>query len=142
MKQKIKAIIGSLVCAAVILTAQPVFAQGFVFCGTRAEDDPSTPALEGACEFSDLFELIYRVANYLIAMAGFVAIFFVVWGGVRMLLSAGNTTAIQEAKSTVQHAILGLILTLLVYLIVGYVAGLVFEGVDDPLKFMGEFLRR
>jgi hypothetical protein len=141
MKQKIKTIIAGFICASVLLTAQPVFAQGFVFCGTRAEDVATTPELEGECKFSDLFELVYRIVNYLIAMAGFVAIFFVVWGGVRMLLSAGNTSAIQEAKSTIWHAILGLILTLLVYLIVGYVAGLVFEGVDDPLRFMGEFLR-
>lgn len=138
MKSKIKTIITSLICAAILLSAHPVFAQGFVFCGRRI--DKGTPYEE--CKPEHLFELIYRIANYLISLAGLVAIFFIVWGGVRMLLSAGNTSAIQEAKSTIWHAILGLILTLMSYLIVGYVAGLILPGGGggDPLRNLMEYL--
>jgi hypothetical protein len=133
MKAKIKTIL--IACAIMFLAAQPFLAQAqIVDCGRR-DQGPN-----GACEFSDLWEMVYRVVNYLIGMAGFVAIFFIVWGGVQMLLSGGNMTAVQEAKSTVWHAILGLILTLLAYLIVGYVAGLIFGGTSDPTRLFREFL--
>jgi hypothetical protein len=133
----IKIFITSLVCAAILLSAHPVFAQSLVFCG-RSTDTGDYKE----CKFEHLFELIYRISNYMIGMAGFVAIFFIVWGGVQMLLSGGNTSKVQEAKSTVWHAVLGLILTLLAYLIVGYVAGLLLPGGGggDPLRSLMDYL--
>jgi hypothetical protein len=140
LKTKLRAVI--MAAVVLMLVAQPVMAQGLVPCGTRSEDNQQTGAQEGACEWSDLFELAYRIVNYLIGMAGFVAIMFIVWGGLQMLLSAGNTSKVQEAKSTVQNAILGLVLTLLAYLIVGYVAGLLLPGGSGgtPIERILEYL--
>jgi hypothetical protein len=143
VKNRFKKILLSVLMAAMLLSAHPVFAQGLVFCGLRSQDKAETTAVqEGACKFSDLFELVYRIVNYLIGMAGFVAIFFIVWGGIQMLLSAGNTTRIQTAKSTIWNAILGLVLTLMAYLIVGYVAGLLLPGgsAGDPLRNLIDFM--
>ena len=112
--------------------AQPALAQ-IVDCGRTGQ---------AQCEWTDLFELAYRVVNYMIGMAGFVAVLFIVWGGVQMLLSAGNTTTVQEAKSTIKNAILGLVLTMLAYLIIGYVVGLLVPGVGggDPLRNLMDYL--
>ena len=108
-----------------------VSAQGLVPCGV-APDDP--------CQLSDLFSMIYLLVNFLIGMAALVSILFVVWGGVTMLLSAGNTSRVQEAKATIFNAIIGLVLTLLSYLIVSYVAGLFIPGAGDPLQFLTTYL--
>jgi hypothetical protein len=56
-----------------------------------------------------------------------------------MLLSAGNPTKIQEAKSTIFNAILGFVLVMLAYLIVGYVASLVLPDAADPLETLIDF---
>lgn len=144
MKPKIKAIIAAGLCSLLLLTAYPASAQ-LVICGRKDQDpvETSGPQIQqGGCQISDLFELLFIGVNYLIGMAGFVAIFFIVWGGMRMLLAAGNTSRIDDAKSTIKHAILGLILTMLAYLIVGYVAGLLLPGGGaDPVRNLYEYLK-
>ncbi len=112
MKQKATKII--LLSLTLLLVAMPAYAD-FVFCGGKG-DVP--------CKFSDLFKLVFIVVNYLISMAGLVAILFIVWGGFRMLTSAGDPARIKDAKSTIWNAILGMIIVLLSYIIVGYVAGI------------------
>lgn len=141
MKSKINKI--SFTALAFLLFAQPVFAQGFVFCGKRSQDDPNTPVVEGACTLNDLWTLIFYGANFLIGMSGLVALFFVVWGGVRMMLSFGNPEAVKEGKSTITNALLGLVLVLLSYLIVGYVAELLLPGggVGNPLQNLIRYVR-
>ncbi len=136
IKNKFRAIFFASVV--LLLAAQPVLAQGIIPCGTRS--GPSSRP----CEWSDLFEITYRVVNYLIGMAGFVAIFYIVWGGLQMLMSAGNTTRVQEAKSTVWNAVLGLVLTLLAYLIIGYVVSLFLPGggAGNPITNIMDYLPR
>jgi ABC-type Fe3+ transport system permease subunit len=136
---KFRAII--LTAVMLLMVAQPVLAQNFsvVDCGRRNADGTTPDA--NLCQWTDMFELAYRIVNYLIGMAGFVAIMFIVWGGLQMLLSAGNTSRVQEAKSTIWNAILGLVLTLLAYLIIGYVVRLLLPGVGgDPIRGLMDFL--
>lgn len=148
MKQTFSKII--LTLTMFLLVAQPFVADAqLVQCGltsqnveTENEKKGGVYVQERACTINDLTNLVYIIVNYLIGMAGFVAIFFVVWGGVQMLLSGGNPERIKDGKSTIFNALLGLVLTLLSYLIVGYVAGFIIPGaVRDPLKNLLEFMR-
>ena len=138
------------VWAVLMLFAMPLIVDAqLVKCGTRGtgyetwtepgtgreiKNQPKTP-----CKFEDLFELAYIIVNYLIGMAGLVAMFFIVWGGVQMLLSGGNSKIYDDAKATIFNALLGLVLTLMSYLIIGYVAGLIIPSAD-PLKDLFNFL--
>lgn len=141
LKSKLNALI--LVAVMLILVVQPYAAQaqGIVNCGTRgsgydANGQPVTP-----CTFKHFFELIYFVVNTLISMAGLVAIFFIVWGGAQMLLSAGNMDKVQEAKRTIWNAILGLVLVLMAYLIVSFVVSLIMPGASgNPLQTIINFI--
>jgi hypothetical protein len=129
MKSKINRII--IFSLALLLSAMPAFAD-LVFCGQKN----GTP-----CKFSDLVKLIYTGVNYLIGLAGLVAILYIVFGGMQMLLSAGNQAKVTEAKSTITYAITGLILVMLSYLIIGYVAALVFPDLGaDPIKGLLQYL--
>jgi hypothetical protein len=129
-----KIILTSLV---LLLSAQVTFAQGFVFCGRRGQNDP--------CEVSDLFVLVYYTVNFLIGMAGLVSLFYVVWGGMRMMFSNGNPANIQEGKDTIRNSLVGLILVFLSYLIVGYVAQMLLPGTggsSDPLRNLIDYIGR
>jgi hypothetical protein len=129
MNAKTKKII---IISIALLLAAPVVYADIVFCGGKTEN---------ACTFQDLFKLVYIVVNFLISGAGLAALLYVVIGGLQMLLSAGNPTKIQEAKSTIKNAILGLILVMLAYLIVGYFAGLILPNSADPINALRDFLK-
>lgn len=129
MKSKINKIV--IACLAFLLVAAPASAD-FVFCGKRGSEP---------CTINDLWSLVFLFANFLIGMAGFVALFFVVWGGVRMLLSAGNPASFKDGKDTVRNALLGLVVVFLSYLIVGYVAGLLLPNTSgDPLRNLIDYV--
>lgn len=120
---------------AMALFAQPALAQTpLVFCGNDGEPD---------CTLQDLFFMVYRVVNFLISMAGLVAILFIVIGGLKMAFAAGNPKSIDEGKETLKNAVTGLVLVLLSYLVVSYVAGFLIPGAGgaDPLRGLINFLR-
>ena len=66
-------------------------------------------------------ELVGRVTNALLVIAGAVAVIMIVVGGIRYILSAGNEKGTQAAKSTITNAVVGLIITLLAFAIVNFV---------------------
>jgi uncharacterized membrane protein len=66
--------------------------------------------------------MIYRVVNLLVSTAGLISILFIVIGGVQMLISGGDPGRVGEAKKTMFNAILGLIIVLISYIVVSYVA--------------------
>ncbi|HYC79938.1 MAG TPA: hypothetical protein VEC17_02835 [Candidatus Binatia bacterium] len=137
MKSKIKKII--LVAVVMLMAAQPVFAD-IVFCGKNT-DNPSTPGNEtDPCQIKDLFVLAYVIVNYLISMAALVALIFIVWGGLQMLLARGDATRFGQAKQTIWNAILGFVLVMLSYLIVDYIAGLFLPNAVNPLRDIADFI--
>lgn len=53
-----------------------------------------------------------------LATTGFLAIVFIIWAGIGFILSGGDKTKIQAARNKLTYAIVGLVLTLLSFLIV------------------------
>lgn len=119
MKSKTKFIYIGLVCLFLVLAAYPAAAD-FVPCEQKTGDT-------GNCTLEDLLDVVVMIINYMFSIAGLIAITFVVWGGVQMILANGNPTQIQAGKSTVWHALLGLVLVLAAYMVVVFVIG-VFTG--------------
>ncbi len=75
-------------------------AGGFVICGNEA-DNP--------CKIGDLFTTFIIIINYLIAMAGFVAVLAIVYAGFMMIYSQGQEQ-LKEAKGRLAGAVIGLVL--------------------------------
>ena len=70
---------------------------------------------------ADLIDAIVAVINALLALAGIVAIIFIVIGGVRYLASQGDEDAVAAAKNTIIYAIIGLLVIFLSAVIVNLV---------------------
>lgn len=87
---------------------------GFVPCGNRV-DDP--------CNVSHLFRAFIGIINYLIAMAGFVAVLFIVVSGVQMVASQGQE-GLKAAKGRLSGAIIGLVLVAISFILINTL----FEG--------------
>lgn len=81
----------------------------------NTEDTPDT--LFGA---EGIFTTIVNVLLFLI---GAISVIMLIIGGVRYTISNGDQGAITSAKNTIMYAIIGLIVALLAYAIVGFVTG-------------------
>lgn len=98
---------------------------GFVLCGNTA-DQP--------CTIGHLFAAFIVIINYLIAMAGFIAVAAIVFAGFQMIYSQGQD-GLKAAKSRFSGAVIGLVLVAAAYLIINsLISGRFSVGVcDDKL---------
>lgn len=78
---------------------------GFVICGNKA-DEP--------CNISHLFRAFIIIINYLITMAGLVAILVMVIAGVQITTSQGEER-LRQAKQRMSGAVIGLVLVAIAF---------------------------
>ena len=68
------------------------------------------------------------VVNIMFFIIGVMAVIMIIWGGIRYVLSAGNSAALTSAKNTIVYSIIGLIIAILAYAIVNFVINTVAGG--------------
>lgn len=61
------------------------------------------------------------VLNLVFTAAGLLSVIFIIIGGIKYVLSGGDSSGIKSAKETITYAIVGLIVTLLAFGIVNYI---------------------
>lgn len=66
-------------------------------------------------------KLIQTIINILLFAIGAISVIMIIVGGIRYVLSNGNSSQINSAKDTVLYAVIGLVVALLAYAIVGFV---------------------
>ena len=97
-------------------------AGGFVPCGNTA-DNP--------CQIGHLFSAFVVIVNYLIAMAGFIAVIAIVYAGFMMVYSQGQE-ALKEAKGRLSGAVIGLVLVAAAFVLINAIfAGSLSIGVRN-----------
>ncbi len=69
--------------------------------------------------------LITTVINWMLALAGLIAVFFLIIGGFRYIAAGGNEEAAEKGRTTVINAIIGIVIIVLSYVIVNVVSNLV-----------------
>ena len=93
-----------------------------VFSGPyRGEGQPAS-LFEGSSA------VIPRVINLMLFIVGVLAVFMMIYGGIRYVLSGGDNGKVKDAKNTILYAIVGLIVAILGYAIVGWVVSVVGTG--------------
>ena len=68
------------------------------------------------------------VANTLLFAVGLLSVIMIIVGGLRYVVSGGNSTAVTTAKNTILYALVGLVIAVLAYAIVNYVLGVFTPG--------------
>ena len=61
------------------------------------------------------------VTNVLLFVVGAVSVIMLIIGGIRYVVSGGDSTAVQNAKNTILYAIVGVVVTILAYAAVNFV---------------------
>lgn len=64
---------------------------------------------------------IHNIINLLIYAIGMIAVIMIVIGGIRYTTSAGDQSKMGGAKNTIMYAIIGLVVAVMAYVIVGFV---------------------
>lgn len=72
-----------------------------------------------------------RITNTILLIVGLISVVMLVYGGLRYILSGGDSKKVTDAKNTVLYAIIGLIISLLAFAIVNFVLNSVI-GVSTP----------
>lgn len=78
--------------------------------------------------FSGADAVIPKIINLMLFIVGVLAVFMMIYGGIRYVLSGGDNTKVKDAKNTILYAIVGLIVAILGYAIVGWVVSIFAAG--------------
>lgn len=100
----------------------------YLECGANGapviDGDPDSPAFNGG--WGKAMPLIgMAVIEMLTRIAGLIAVGFIIWGGIQYTTSQGEPEGINNAKSTILNAIVGLVISLIAIGLVQFVAGLI-----------------
>ena len=73
------------------------------------------------CNFSITGNFIPGLISLLFIVAIIIAIIYLIWGGIKWIMSGGDKAALQAAREHVIAAIIGLVVVFLVYFLVNFV---------------------
>ena len=115
-----------------LVAAMPVHA-ALVPCGGLGQN---------ACTVADFFQLLINVYNFFLGLGGLVALLFIIWGGIQMILGFldGGEHTVEAGKQTVKNGIIGLVILACGYLIVNTIIILLGgKGIDALINpFLGK----
>ena len=83
--------------------------------------------LNNTANKNDLMEQANTIINVIIGVIAFVAVAFIIFGGVQYTTSAGDPGKVKKAKDTILYGIIGLVVSMLAYAIVNFVLANVFK---------------
>ncbi len=94
-------------------------------CGTSGlMSDPNTGLCVPASSLTGpntINDLIIRIINIMLSIAAIIAVLFIIIGGFRYITSSGNEEQAEKGRGTLINAIIGLVIIILAYVIVGIV---------------------
>ena len=106
-----------------LLAAPPAFAADCTSGGVNVTSGKDCAKGTGVQEnlFSGSDSLFKTVTNVLLFLIGAVSVIMLIVGGLRYVLSNGDSSAVTSAKNTILYAVIGIIVALLAYAIVNFV---------------------
>lgn len=81
---------------------------------------------QGTDQQSDLFGnsgIFKTITNTLLFVLGAISVIMIIVGGLRYVVSGGDSSAVNAAKNTILYAIVGVIVAILAYAIINFVIG-------------------
>lgn len=71
----------------------------------------------------DIWKIAIILVEFIIKLAGYLAVGFIIWGGIKYVKSQGEPGETAQARQIINNALMGLIVCLLSVAIVQYIAG-------------------
>ncbi|MCK9438956.1 MAG: hypothetical protein WCY43_01420 [Patescibacteria group bacterium] len=99
----------------IFLMSTPVMASIVPGAGQRSADYES-----GNYELNDILLVGIQVTRFILGIVGSLSLLFFVYGGVMFLISAGSSDKVQQAKTIIINATIGLIIVFTSYIIIEF----------------------
>ena len=115
------AVIASFILATAIgiLAAPPSLA----FNLTISDGANSAKGVDQASTLFGSAGIFTTISNVMLFLVGAISVIMIVVGGLRYVISGGNSGNITAAKNTILYAIVGLIIAIMAYAIINFVIG-------------------
>lgn len=75
-------------------------------------------------DFNSFPSLVTTLINLVLIVAVVIALFFLIYGGIKWVLSGGDKTAVEAARNHIVAAVVGLTIALLAFFILNIIGGL------------------
>lgn len=111
MRNKVTQIVVPLLI--LLALPQAAFAQGTLCPGN----------FQALCAIKAEGGIVGNIINILLVISIVVSLFFLIWGGIKWITSGGDKGKIEQARSTLIAAVVGLAISLLAFFIVDFVLG-------------------
>lgn len=95
---------------------------------TAAQFEQPSGTASGLPNDQKLSTFIMRIINIALAVAGLVAVLFLIIGGFRYVTSAGNEEAGESAKKIITNSIIGIVVIILSFVIVRVISSALLPG--------------
>ena len=113
-----KFLIAALVSLGIVVT--PLAMDAPVFANAKSEVTSGISSVNDG-NSTDLPSFITNIVNILLFLAGAVAVIVLIIGGIRYVISSGDSGQVQSAKNTILYAVVGLVVVIMAYAIVNFV---------------------
>ncbi len=84
-----------------------------------------------ACDFCALLQMAKNIIDLLFKILVIAAVILIVWAGIKLVTSAGNTHALEDAKSMVTNVIIGFVIVMAAWLIVDTIFKMLVKDTDN-----------
>jgi hypothetical protein len=119
MNNKVLKVVNILtICLALVLVAAPFLA----LAQFEVPDAGGTGLENGIGSETTLTGFILRVINIALALAGLIAVLFLIIGGFRYITAGGNEDSAGSAKKIILNAVIGIIVIILSFVVVRVVS--------------------
>ncbi|MBR3176414.1 hypothetical protein IKF25_00365 [Candidatus Saccharibacteria bacterium] len=124
--KKASKIITGAATAATLLAGRAMAAEAQVANPSSAEN-PAQAGAETAKASGMPSELVgvngvfTKITNTVLYAVGIISVIMLIYGGLRYVVSGGDSKKVTDAKNTIMYAIIGLIISILAYAIVNFV---------------------
>lgn len=124
MMKKIGVIATLMTVLAVGLAPVPVMADGMADSDLCQDGSISDELKEAAgCNTTQMADtVVNNVIKVVLSFVGIIAVGVMIYGGVMFVMSTGDAGKVQRAKNVIIYGLVGLIVSLLAYLIVAFVS--------------------
>lgn len=123
-------IIGSLLGIVALCVAIFFAPTAGAFSLSMSEGASSAQGIDQATSLFGSAGVFTTISNVMLFLVGAISVIMVVVGGLRYVISGGNTTNVGAAKNTILYAIVGLVISLLAYAIINFVIGSFVPGAE------------
>lgn len=90
--------------------------------GAAAKDQIIIGANEtGTADGTTLQGRIKTITNVMLYIIGALSVVMIIFGGIKYVVSAGDSSKVTSAKNTIMYAVIGLVVAILAYAIVNFV---------------------